>query len=49
MGVEVCVEGWEGDARGETEIRDCASASDGDGTGIDDGGMMVVDGMKCVL
>jgi len=37
-GVEARAEGREGDARGETEIRDRASASDGDGTGIDDGG-----------
>ena len=35
-GVEARAEGREGDARGETEIRDRARASDGDGTGIDD-------------
>ena len=45
-GVEARAEGREGDARGETEIRDRASASDGDGTGIDDGGTTAVDGTK---
>lgn len=45
-GVEARAEGREGDARGETEIRDRASDGDGDGTGIDDGGTTAVDGTK---